>query len=277
MAQKSNWIWVSMGLLCLVIVSSYLAAFYYTENARYQRSYSESQQSLDDMASAYNELISKHNLLGREYSVLYGDYAFPFDVNFTLLMEPLGRSIDNLEANYSSVLTDQKDLNETYYILRGAYQEVYQKGKNITREDFGELLEGFNELFNLLTLRELSNAVSKAVTLFVSIGLDYGNGTIHWSNETEVAAGYSLFQLTQKIATINHTYYPLSKPGHVFIDAINDKKSYTATDFSEGWSWIWYYWDDDTQEWVSGMVGCDAWMLENDGIYKWEFEHWSWP
>ena len=277
MVQKSGWMWVSMGLLCVVIVSAYLAAFYYTENARYQRLYNENQQSLDGLSSGYDELMGKYNLLGKEYSILYGGYAFPFDVNFTLLMEPLGRSIDNLKANYSSILGDHKDLNDTYHILQGNYQEVYRKGRNITREDFGELLREFNDLFSLLTLRELGTAVSKAVTLVVSIDLDYGNGTIHWSNETEVAAGSSLFQLTQKIAMVDYTYYPLSKPGHVFIDAINDKEAYTAADFSEGWSWIWYYWDDDNQEWVSGMVGCDAWMLENSGIYKWEFEHWSWP
>jgi len=46
MAQKSGWMWASMGLLCVVIVSSYIAAFYYTENARYQQLYSETLNEL---------------------------------------------------------------------------------------------------------------------------------------------------------------------------------------------------------------------------------------
>jgi hypothetical protein len=41
MAQKSGWMWISTGLLCIVILSSYFAAFYYTEHERYQQLYSK--------------------------------------------------------------------------------------------------------------------------------------------------------------------------------------------------------------------------------------------
>lgn len=254
-----------------------LTAYFYLQNTEYDRRIAENQQTLDEIASAYNGLMTKYNELGSEYSMLYGSYSFPFGVNFTLLMEPLGRLTDNLKLNYSSILMDQKDLNETYYILQEDYQKVYQKGSNITREDFGGLLEEFHEIYNLLTLRELSIAVSETIKLTVSIGIDYGNGTLRWHNETEVPAGFTLFQLTQEIAKINYTYYQFAKPGHILVDSINDKEAYTAADFSEGWSWIWYYWDDDEKDWVSGLTGCDAWMLEEGGIYRWKFEHWTWP
>lgn len=46
---------------------------------------------------------------------------------------------------------------------------------------------------------------------------------------------------------------------------INGEEEYTeyTIGYSEGWTWIWYYWDDDKQGWGSGPVGCDAWMLKS--------------
>jgi len=274
MVEKRMLIFATLATLVWAVLISSLAAYLYLENTTYIKRISQNQESLNDLASAYSGLMSKYDALGREYSMLYG---MSHSTNYTSLMEPLGRLIDNLEANYSFILVNQKDLNITYHTLREDYQKVYQKGNNITREDFGELLEKFYELVSLLTLRELSSAVSKIVTLSVSIVMDYGNGTIEWHNDTEVLAGSSLFQLTQKVAMVNYTYYQFAKPGHIFVDSINDKRAYTEPDYSEGWAWIWYYWDNIKQEWVSGIVGCDAWMLENGGIYKWQFEHWSWP
>ncbi|MDI6847626.1 MAG: hypothetical protein QMD23_05800, partial [Candidatus Bathyarchaeia archaeon] len=87
--------------------------------------------------------------------------------------------------------------------------------------------------------------------------------------------GSSLLQLTQKIAKVNYTS-DWMKPGHIRLTAINDETEY-KTGYSEGRAWIWYYWDDNKQEWLSGPVGCDAWMLEDEGIYKWNFEYWRWP
>lgn len=266
---------VALAALVLAVSTSSLAAYYYLQNVEYVKQIDESRQSVEETASTYDGLMVKYNSLGSDYSVLYGSYAFPYGTNFTLLMDSLGRLIDNLEGNYSSILIEQKDLNETYQRLGEDFQSIYQEG-NVTQEDFGELLAEFYELFHLLTLRELSGVVSRAITITVGIGIDYGNGTIEWHNKTVVPAGSTLFQLTEEIATINdYDYYPESKPGHIFLNSVNGKEAYTVG-FTEGWSWIWYYWDDDKQDWVSGPSGCDAWMLENSGIYKWKFEHWSW-
>ena len=274
MVEKRALIFLTLAILVWAISISSLAGYFYLQNTMYTEQIGENQQSLNKTASNYDELTSKYNILLGEYSILYGSYSFPGG-NFTLLMEPLGRLIDNQKGNYSSLIMDQKDLNETYYTLEEDYQLVYQKG-NVTGEDFGRLLNEYYDLFNLLAIRELSLVLSETVTLNVNACIDYGNGTTNWRNETKMPAGSSLFQLTQKIAEINYTYYPSMKPGHVLADSINDKKAYTAG-YSEGWSWIWYYWDGDEQNWISGPVGCDAWMLKNDGTYKWRFEHWSWP
>ena len=274
MVEKRTLVFLTLAIFVWATLVSSLAGYFYFQNTTYTRKIGENQQSLNKTASNYDELMSRYNTLLSEYSILYGIYSFPQGANFTLLTEMLGGLMDNFEGNYSSILMNQEDLNETYHVLKDNYQLVHQEG-NVTEEDFGRLLDEYYELFNLLAIRELSLVLSETVTLVVNICVDYGNETITWCNETMMPAGSSLFQLTQKIAKINYTYYSLMKPGHILMDSINDQKAYVG--YSEGWSWIWYYWDDDEQNWIPGPVGCDAWMLKNGGIYRWTFEHWSWP
>jgi len=280
MLEKRALIFIALSTLVWAVSVSSLAAYFYFENTALARQVTENQHTVDQMTSVYNSLMAKYNVLQREYSPLYGSYSFPMDTNFAELMKPLGSLIDGLAGNYSSILLDQQDLERAYVALQEDYQGVYVKGDEVSREDFGRLLNGFYELLNLLTLRELSVAVSESITLTLSIGIDYGNGTVDWHNGTQVPAGTSLFQLTQNVADVgedDYVYYPLMRPGHVMVNSINDVEAYSAPDFSEGWSWIWYYWDDAKQGWVPGIVGCDAWMVESGGTCKWTFEHWSFP
>jgi len=278
LVEKRTLIFAILAMVVWAASTSSLAGYFYLQNATYNEQLAENQQSLNKMATTHDETITKYNALLSEYSLLYGSYSFPQNTNFTLLTDMLGNSMSNLKGNYSFLLINQKDLNETYYALQDKYETVSQKS-NVTREEFGELLNEFYELFNLLAIRELSRLVSETVTLTVSVCINYGNETVQWHNETSIPTGSSLFQLTQKIATINYTYSAWMKPGHIRLTAINDKEEYTEykISYSEGGAWIWYYWDDNKQEWVSGPVGCDAWMLKDGGLYKWSFEHWSWP
>ena len=41
MSQKTSWKWLSVGLLCTLILLSYLAIYYYSEFSRYQQLYNE--------------------------------------------------------------------------------------------------------------------------------------------------------------------------------------------------------------------------------------------
>ena len=280
MVEKRTLAFISLGALVWAVSVSGLAAYLHLENAALVEQISETQQSLDKMVLAYDASMNKYNTLQREYSSLYGSYSFPFGVNFTQLIVPLGSLVAGLEGNYSSILMGQDDLNEAYDALCEGYQEVCEKGNEITREDFGAVLSGLHELLDLLTIRELSAAISETVTLEVSVCVDYGNETIEWHNETEVSTGYSLFQLTREVTVVNeddYAFFAWTKPGHIIVNTINDIEAYAAPDFSEGWSWMWYYWDDSKQDWVPGMVGCDAWIVEKGGTYKWQFEHWSYP
>lgn len=260
------------------ILASSFAGYLYIQNTMNNKRIAENQQSLNTMATAYNEAITKYNQLLSDYSILRGNYAFPQNTNFTSLIDSFLNLLNNIKGNFSFLIADQKDLNETHYALQTESQALLFRG-NVTREEFGELLDESYEFLNLLAIRGLSRTITEVTTLTMNICIDYGNETVEWHNKTAMPTGSSLFQLTQKVTAINFTYDALMKPGHIRITSINNKTEYTnyGMGYSEGAAWLWYYWDDTKQDWVSGPVGCDAWMLNNGGIYKWNFEYWHWP
>jgi hypothetical protein len=278
LVEKRTLVFVTLAVLVWAILASSIAGYLYLQNTMNSEQIAENQQSLNTMATTYNEAMAKYDQLLSDYSFLQGNYSFPLNTNFTLLTGSFLTLLNSVEGNFSSLLTDQKDLNETRYALQSESQTLLLKG-NVTREEFGGLLDRCYEFLNLLAIRELSKTISEITTLTVNICIDYGNGTVEWHNKTVIPTGSSLFQLTQKVATINSTYDALMKPGHIRLTSINNKKEYTnyTIGYSEGGAWLWYYWKDNRQEWVFGPVGCDAWMLKDGGIYKWNFEYWHWP
>lgn len=271
-------LFAALAMFVWAVLASSMAGYLYLQSTISNEQIAENQQSLSTMATTYNEAIAKYNQLLSDYATLQGNYAFPENANFTLLTSSFFNLLNNIKGNFSSLIEDQKDLNETRCALQSESQTLLDRG-NVTREEFGELLDESYEFLNLLVIRELSRTISEVITLTVNICIDYGNGTVEWHNKTVIPTSSSLFQLTQKVATITKTYDALMKPGHIRITSINNRTEYTSygIDYSEGAAWLWYYWDDNRQEWVFGPVGCDAWMLKDGGAYKWNFEYWHWP
>ena len=256
-------------------LASAFAGYYYLQNSSNTGQLDSSQNSLNKVASNYSNATSRYDLLLSEYGSLYGNYSYFTGSNYVTLMTPLGSVITDLNETYSDVFT-QEDMNKTYTQLLSDY-EALQQGGNVTKTDFGNLLSEFYSLFSLCALREVGLSVSEATALSVDVEINYGNGTLEWHNETQVPAGYTLFGMTQEIAVINYSYYAFTEPGHVLVDSINNKTTYTDPSYTWGYSWIWYYWSDSGKTWVSGPVGCDAWVLTNGGVYKWNYERWSYP
>ena len=268
----------TLAMFVWAVLASSIAGFYYLQNAMNSEQIAENQESLQTVATTYNEAMAKYDQLLSDYSILQGNYSFPANTNFTSLTDSLLTLLDNIRGNFSSLLTDQEDLNGTCYALQSESEALLLQG-NVTREEFGKLLDECYEFLNLLAIRELSKTMSEVTTLTVSICIDYGNGTAEWHNKTVMLTGSSLFQFSQSVAKLNFTYDALMKPGHIRVTSIDDKKEYTnyTISSSEGAAWLWYYWDDNRQAWAFGPVGCDAWMLKDGSIYKWSFEHWHWP
>jgi len=163
-----------------------------------------------------------------------------------------------LKGNYTDLLNTSPDLNETYNLLWQKHQTLNQQTV-IEKTEFDELLSEFDKLFTSMALKEMGKSISEVTTIQVSLLIDYGNTTIKWYN-VSAPLGTTLFNLTRTVAKIEYSYWPTMEPGHILMTSINDS--------AEGY-WLWYYWDEDSGEWVFGPVGCDAWMLKDSGVYKW--------
>lgn len=256
-------------------LASAFAGFYYLQNRTSAEQLNSAQNSLNEVASNYDEAINRYDLLISEYGSLYGNYTYFSGSNYTALMPTLGSLITNFGESYANLFA-QEDINKTYNQLSSDYEALLNKG-NVTKTDFGNLLSEYYDLFSLSALREQELSISEATTLSVNIEINYGNGTVEWHNETNVPSGHTLFESTQNLTVITYSYYALNEPGHILINSINNVTSYTDSSYAWGYSWIWYYWNGNGKKWISGPVGCDAWQLENGGIYKWNYERWSYP
>ena len=275
MVEKRTFVFVILVTILWATLASTFAGFYYLQDRNSAEQLKSTQNSLKQVASNNDEAINKYDLLLSEYGSLYGNYTYFSSNNYVALMPTLGELTTNFGEKYTNVLA-QEDINKTYNQLLSDYEALLNKG-NVTKTDFGSLLSEYYDLFSLSALREQELSISEATTLSVYIEINYGNGTVEWLNETNVPSGQTLFELTQNLTVIRYSYYVLSEPGHILIDSINNLTTYTDPSYTWGYSWIWYYWNGNGGKWVSGPVGSDAWLLENGGIYRWNYERWSYP
>lgn len=61
MSGKDSWMWVSLGLICLLIVMAYFAVYYYSESVRYQSLYKEALNDLKRLTMPVSILIDYGN------------------------------------------------------------------------------------------------------------------------------------------------------------------------------------------------------------------------
>lgn len=273
MVEKRTLVFVTLATIVWTALASTFAGYYYLQYRNNSEQLDNAQNSLNTIASNYSKSANKYYLLLSDYVTLNGTYSSFKKSNYVTLMPPLEGLITNFGRNYTDLLA-QKDINETYNQLFNGYEKLLQNG-TVTKEEYGNLLSEYYSLFNLSALTEIGLSINKATTLSVNVTINYENGTVIWYNETKVPAGYTLFKLTQEITAVKYLYFPLAEPGHVLVDSINDKAAHTDPSYTWGYQWIWYYWNDIDKKWVPGPVGCDAWLLKDGDVYKWNYERWT--
>ncbi len=297
---KNKWALAALVLFCWAVLATSGMAWYYTQMATYSDQLGERETMLNDIMQSHNEMVEGYNLIATNYGDLYGRYQFfpPWPSNLTTI------EFSNLRGNYSVFLTDYRELlnelNSIYDDLLSQYSELNGTYNDLVKccDELMDRLESYvantpgnrAELINDLTIdfKELlikygklsSETVVKAyggimvaLELKVDFCIDYGNGTVIWFNATSMPVGSTLFDLSQRKAVVDYDYYAITEPGHILVSSINGLEPNYAT-FQY---WFWYYWDAETERWVHGLVGCDAWKLKADGIYKWTYEIESFP
>ena len=106
----------------------------------------------------------------------------------------------------------------------------------------------------------------------VSFGINYGNGTLVWYNDTPVINGSTVYEALLLIADVNATTTPFGvyvrgingvndDPTHAWLYAINRNDSSVNAWFSVNG---WYY----------PGVGADSLTLKNGDIVVWIFLNW---
>jgi hypothetical protein len=97
--------------------------------------------------------------------------------------------------------------------------------------------------------------------IYLTIGIDYGNHTREWHNDTKAFAGETLFDVTKQVANI--TYRPSSYGTQ--ITGIND--------VSEQDSYGWTYWalNSTSETWSMVWEGVDAHRVGADETYMWYY------
>lgn len=61
MSEKRSWMWVSLGLLCLLVVAVYFAIYYYNESTHYKSLYERTAADLSKLTMQVNILIDYGN------------------------------------------------------------------------------------------------------------------------------------------------------------------------------------------------------------------------
>lgn len=258
MVGKRTLTFATLAILIWASTATVFMAYYYSQHLTYNEQLQQKQKLLDEFTRNSEDSLTRWNSLAADYGALHGEYQWFPEENYASLMGKYEKLMVSLKGNYTDLLNTSPDLNETYNLLWQEHQTLNQQTV-IKESEFGELLSEFDRLFTSMALREIGKSISEVTIIQVSLLIDYGNATRKWYN-VSAPLGTTLFNLTRTVAKIEYSYWPTMEPGHILMTSINDS--------AEGY-WLWYYWDEDSGEWVFGPVGCDAWMLKDSGVFKW--------
>lgn len=258
MVEKRTMVFVTLATLVWALMTTGFMSYYYMEQTKFQKQVDEKQQLLKELTENYEASTTKRNLLVGDYGTLLGEQQLHTSENYSSLMGKYEKLLSNLSGNYTLTLNAFPELNKTYSNLLAEFQALNNRSQ-VSKEEFGSLLGDFYKLLTALTIKESEGLLGKVGVIEVSLCIDYGNLTVKWFN-ISASPSASLFDLTQKVANVEYSYWPTMEPGHILITSINN--------YAKGY-WVWYYWDEENNDWVFGPVGCDAWILNNNGVYKW--------
>ncbi|MEZ0346746.1 MAG: DUF4430 domain-containing protein [Infirmifilum sp.] len=121
-----------------------------------------------------------------------------------------------------------------------------------------------NEYLN----REISAIGTKYVK--VNIGINYGNGTIAWYNQTLLPKGATALTALLTVARVE---YKIGTWG-AYVTSVNGVAEKILSN-NEGYSWMWYRYASDKGKLVQGEVAADKYKLTEGETIVWSYEHWK--
>ena len=119
------------------------------------------------------------------------------------------------------------------------------------------------------TVKKLYDSLS-GKTIIVDIGIDYGNGTIRWFNDTVLPAGATVLSALTSVARVEYVYGEYG----AYIVSVNGVKERKISE-REGYSWLWYIYDVSKGEFEIGPVAADKYTLSSGEMILWKYSHWK--
>jgi hypothetical protein len=111
------------------------------------------------------------------------------------------------------------------------------------------------------TISNLQSLVNN-LGIKVNIAINYGNGTIDWHNDTYIPIGFSLFNATQKVATLDYTSSALG----IFVTGING----VSQDVTANRYWVYDTWSNG--EWEIVWTAALNYVLHDNEIVMWSLK-----
>ena len=101
------------------------------------------------------------------------------------------------------------------------------------------------------------------VLVYVNIGVDYGNGTRTYYNDTKALTGETVFDVTKQVANVEYQVGSLG----TYVTEINGVKS------QGNFGWTFWPWNSTSQTWSFAHVGADAYSIANGETFMWYYQN----
>jgi hypothetical protein len=114
-----------------------------------------------------------------------------------------------------------------------------------------------------LQYNSLSQQVS-GLRITVNIGVDYGNGTRTYYNDTQAFTGESVLTVTKQVANVETATSSLG----TYVSGINGLKA------QGNYGWTYWPWNSTGRTWDFAPVGADAYLIvANESTFMWYYQN----
>ena len=101
------------------------------------------------------------------------------------------------------------------------------------------------------------------VLIYVNVGIDYGNDTRTFHNDTKALTGNTLFDLTRQVSNVT---YQVGAYGTevISINGVSKKDSF---------GWTYWIWNSTSQSWSIVWENADAYRITNGETFMWYYQN----
>lgn len=258
-------------LIALVVISSTLSAYYYSEDNQISANNSKIESELQAATTKYSSLATQYNSVLTTYngsvssfdrlasiynssSASFLSLSRQFNLTFSLLVSTV-YDLNTSEPAYVNASKMLSNLWTRYIAITNQYKQL--------TSTFENTLASF-ESANNVTLSE--NIQPVQVSLLTSnILIYFDNGTADWFNNTSVEPGWNFYVATLVVTNgnVNATCCEFGSHFVTGIDGVLNSNS-----LGKYW-FLWTY--NSTSSWQVAQVGADQLVMFNGSIYAWTY------